>query len=88
MVLERLGVHDDVVDIDVGVVDHVREGHVYSALEGCRGIGKSERHNRPLERAVAGLEGGLRFISLPDSDLVEATRNVYLYFHDANLSSI
>ena len=76
MILEGLGVHDDVVDVDVGVVDHVGKGHVHGALECCRGVGESEGHECLLERSVASLEGGLRFIPFSDSDLVKTTRKV------------
>ena len=63
VVRERLGVHDDVVNIDVGVVDHIGERHVHGPLESSRGIGEAKRHNCPFERPVASLEGGLRFIT-------------------------
>ena len=77
MVLERLGVHDDVVDVDVGVVDHVRKGHVHGALESSRGVGEAKRHYRPFERSIASLEGGFRLISFSDSDLVETAGKVH-----------
>ena len=77
VVLERLEVHDDVVDVDVGVVDHVGKRHVHGALEGSRGIGEAKRHNCPFERPVASLEGGLRIISFSDSDLVETAGKVH-----------
>ena len=77
MVLERLGIHDDVVDVDVGVVNHVGKRHVHGTMEGSRGIGEAKRHNRPLERSIASLEGGLRFISFSDSDLMETTGKIH-----------
>ena len=43
MVLERLGVHDDIVDVNVGVVNHVGKRHVHGSLEGSRGIGDVKR---------------------------------------------
>ena len=49
VVCEGLGVHDDVVDVDVGVVNHVGERHVHGALESSRGIGETKRHYRPFE---------------------------------------
>ena len=77
VVVERLGVHDDVVGVDVGVVDHVGKRHVHGALEVTRGIGEVKRHNRPFERPVASLEGCLRFISFSDSDLMETTGKIH-----------
>ena len=77
MVLERLGVHDDVVDVDVGVVNHVGKRHVHGPLEGSRGVSEAKRHNYPFKRPVASLKGGLRFISLSDSDLVETAGKVH-----------
>ena len=60
----------------VGVINHVGKRHVHGALEGSRGIGEAKRHNRPLERSIASLEGGLRFISFSDSDLMETTGKI------------
>ena len=77
VVFERLGVHDDVVDVDVGVVNHLGKRHVHGALEGSRCIGEPKRHYRPFERPIASLEGGFWFISFPNSDLVETTGKVH-----------
>ena len=49
-----------------------------SMVECCRGVGESEGHDVPLERSVADLEGGFRFIFFSNSDLVETTGEVYL----------
>ena len=39
-------------------------------LESCRSIGKSEGHNEPFKRTVAGAESGFPFITIHNTDKV------------------
>ena len=63
------GINEDVVEVDHDAhVQHVGKDAVDKTLERGGGVGEAERHNQPLEGAVAGAEGGLPFVSFGNAD--------------------
>ncbi|TFK77885.1 hypothetical protein K466DRAFT_463195, partial [Polyporus arcularius HHB13444] len=58
----------DFFDVLPVIGGQVREDVVDKTLKGCRSIGKSERHDAPLEQTIASPEGSLPFISGSDAD--------------------
>ena len=64
-----VGVDQYVVQVDdYGDVEHVGEDVVHEMLEGGRRVRKSERHDVPLEGAVACAERRFPFITVGDAD--------------------
>jgi hypothetical protein len=54
----------NVVQIDNDtIIKEILENVVHDMLESSQGIGKSEGHYQPLERAVLGLKSGLPLIT-------------------------
>ena len=67
--LQVIGVDQDFIEIyNHGDIHHVGKNVIHKALESGRGIGKSERHNQPFERLVAGSKGGFLLISIRNAD--------------------
>ena len=67
--LQVIGVDQDVIEIyNHRDIYHVSENVIHKALESGRGIGKSEQHNQPFERPIAGSKGGFPLISICDVD--------------------
>jgi hypothetical protein len=62
-------VDEDIVEIDDNTnIEHVGEDVVHKSLERRRGVGKSERHDLPFKRSVAGSECGLPLITFGYAD--------------------
>ena len=51
-------------------MQEITEDVVHEMLESCGSIGKSEGHNEPFKRTVAGLESGFPFITVCNTDEV------------------
>ncbi len=59
-----VGVDEDVIKVyNYGNIKHVSEYVVHEALEHCRSIGESKRHDTPFKGAIAGPEGCFPFIT-------------------------
>ena len=71
MVDEIVGVDQNVVQIDENAyVQEIREDVVHETLKSGGGIGKSERHNAPLKRAIASAKCGFPFVTFSNPDKV------------------
>ena len=59
MIRRVIGINEDVVQVDDHTnIQEITEDVVHEMLENCRSIGKSEGHNEPFKRTIAGLESG------------------------------
>ena len=64
-----IGVYEDIVKVDDDeFIQEVGENVIYEVLEGGRCISEPEGHHAPFERAIAGVEGGLPFVTLSNAD--------------------
>ncbi len=64
-----VGVDEDVVKIDDNTnIEHIGEDVVHESLERSWGIGKSERHDLPFKRSIAGSECGFPLITFGYAD--------------------
>ena len=71
-------VDDDVVEVGGAMVEPVVENAVHEALEYCGRILEPKWHNVVLKETSWGFEGRLRFVALPDPDVVKAGPEVEL----------
>ena len=80
VVLLGLAVDEDVIKIDHKELSNVRmEDLCHEVHKGAWGIWEPEWHDKPLIQPIFGFKGHLPLISGPDSDLVVATFEVYLW---------
>jgi hypothetical protein len=64
-----VGIDEDIVKIDNNTnIEHVGEDVVHKSLERHGGVGKSERHDLPFKRSIAGSECSLPLITFGYSD--------------------
>ena len=65
----RVRVDEDIIQVyQHAYIKQITEDVIHEVLEGSGHVCKSEGHDTPFERAVAGAESGLPFIALTDVD--------------------
>ena len=71
MICWVVGINEDVVQVnDHANIQEITEDVIHEMLESCESIGKSEGHNEPFKRTIAGAESGFPFITVPNTDKV------------------
>ena len=71
VVVKVIGVDQDVVQINENAyIQEVGENIIHKTLKSGGGIGKSERHNAPLKRAIASAKRSFPFVTFTDPDKV------------------
>ena len=72
LVLQHVvGIDQDIVKVNnYADIKHVREDVIDKMLKRCWGICKSEGHDEPFKRSVAGVEGSFPFITFSNVDKV------------------
>ena len=71
MIRRVVGINEDVVEVDDHAhIQEITEDGVHETLESCGSIGKSEGHNKPFKRTIAGLERSFPFITIHNTDEV------------------
>ena len=72
------GVDEEVIHIDdePSFGNHVTEGVIHEALEGCGGIGEPEEHHGWFEEPFMGDEGGFPLMSIFDPHIVVSPSNI------------
>ena len=71
MICRVVGINEDVVEADDHAhIPEITEDVVHEMLESCGSIGKSEGHNEPFKRTIAGVESSFPFITICNTDKV------------------
>jgi hypothetical protein len=75
-----VGVNEDIVHIHdhPSLLDVFFENGIHHGLEGGRGVGKTEKHNRGLKQAFVGDKCSFPLISIFDPDVIVSPLYVYL----------
>ena len=67
VVINIIGVDQNVVQINENAyIQEIGENVIHKTLKSGRGVGKSERHNAPLKRAITSAECSFPFITSTD----------------------
>ena len=72
------GVDEKIIHVDnePSFSNHITEGVVHEALEGCGGVGESEEHHGGFEEPLMGDEGGFPLVSVFDPYIVISPPNI------------